>query len=570
MRFRWLASAGLSAVGIFGTGAMVVAPSGRVVAQEPQILESFGLSDASASGTDVVTLSIAPLDRLLPDITHVMRTVGVGAQSGIITQAVNGYTSGVDRERPIGGFVKLGESGIPMGVIALPISDLDEFLGGLELFGEAEDLGDGLYSMNLGPNTLFAQHKGDWLFVSTAEDALEVLPADASGRLSKMSANNDIAFEVNVQNVPDELVDLLTSQMRTGFEQAMEAQSGDMSDDELEASREQGELMMKNLEEAITSTERFVFGLGINPKQKNLTIDFGAQMVEGSRLAKQLGLMKSMKSAIAGYLSDSNMLTAKSMTIVGPEDVKQMEASMDQALTTVEKQIDDQISNPVAAEKVKEYVGRLVRILADSSKEGSVETALSVTTDPSLNIVAAFTLADGSKVEALAQDLANEASSAGAPVTVKLMSGKHQGANLHNVAVPLPDDADDKIRKIVGDNVNIAIATAPKAVYLSVGKTAWCLCSAAKQFFPSLRDFGHDGIAIAYFAFDRAMYSALSAKLRQMHILSVDLAEATGGPEAWLRGQLEWVISTPCCNHDMHNGLKWALADHIDEALELL
>jgi hypothetical protein len=149
-----------------------------------------------------------------------------------------------------------------------------------------------------------------------------------------------------------------------------------------------------------------------------------------------------------------------------------MEASMDQALTTVEKQIDDQISNPVAAEKVKEYVGRLVRILADSSKEGSVETALSVTTDPSLNIVAAFTLADGSKVEALAQDLANEASSAGAPVTVKLMSGKHQGANLHNVAVPLPDDADDKIRKIVGDNVNIAIATAPKAVYLSVGKTA--------------------------------------------------------------------------------------------------
>lgn len=472
MRFRWLALAGLSAVGIFGTGAMIVAPSGRLVAQEPQILESFGLSDASASGTDVVTLSIAPLDRLLPDITHVMRTVGVGAQSGIITQAVNGYTSGVDRERPIGGFVKLGESGIPMGVIALPISDLDEFLGGLELFGEAEDLGDGLYSMNLGPNTLFAQHKGDWLFVSTAEDALEVLPADASGRLAKMSTSNDIAFEVNVQNVPDELVDLLTSQMRTGFEQAMEAQSGDMSDEELEASREQGELMMKNLEEAITSTERFVFGLGINPKEKNLTIDFGAQMVEGSRLAKQLGSMKSMKSAIAGYLSDSNMLTAKSMTIVGAEDVKQMEASMDQALTTVKKQIDDQIDNPVAAEKVKEYVGRLVKILADSSKEGSVETALSVTTDPSLNVIAAFTLADGSKVEALAQDLANEASSAGAPVTVKLMSGKHQGANLHNVAVPLPDNADDKIRKIVGDNVNIAIATAPKAVYLSVGKTA--------------------------------------------------------------------------------------------------
>jgi hypothetical protein len=472
MRFRWLASAGLSAVGMFGTGALIVAPSGRLVAQEPQILESFGLSDASAAGTDVVTLSIAPLDRLLPDITHVMRTVGVGAQSGIITQAVNGYTSGVDRDRPIGAFVKLGESGLPMGVVALPIADLDEFLGGLELFGEAEDLGDGLYSMNLGPNTLFAKHQGDWLFVSTAEDALEGAPSDAGGRLAKMSTNNDISFEVNVQNVPDELVDLLVGQMRTGFEQAMEAQSGDLSDEELEASREQGELMMKNVEEAITSTERFAFGLGINPKEKNLTIDFGAQMVEGSRLAKQFGSMRSLKSAIAGFLSDSNMFTAKSMALYGAEDIKQVEASLDQAMTAVNKQIEDQVSNPVAAEKVKDYVGRLVKILADSSKEGSVETALSVTTDPSLNVIAGFTLTDGSKVEALAQDLANEASSAGAPVTVKLMSGKHQGANLHNVTVPLPDNADDNVRKIVGDNVNIAIATAPKAVFLSVGKSA--------------------------------------------------------------------------------------------------
>jgi len=90
----------------------------------------------------------------------------------------------------------------------------------------------------------------------------------------------------------------------------------------------------------------------------------------------------------------------------------------------------------------------------------------------SLNAIAAFSLADGAKVEALAQDLANEATNAGAPISVKLMSGKHQGANLHNISVPLPYNADDKLRKIVGDDVKIAIATAPKAVYLSVGKTA--------------------------------------------------------------------------------------------------
>jgi hypothetical protein len=454
-------------------------PTETVCGQDTKVLEIPGFEAASSEGTDVVTLSIAPLDRLLPDVTHLMRISGAGAQSGLITGAVNGYTSGLDRSRPIGGFVKLSSAGLPMGVLALPISDLDEFLGGLELFGEAEDLGEGLYSMNLGPNTLFAQFKKGWLFVSTAEDALEGAPENPGARIDAMAAKNDLMFEVNVQNIPDELVDLLTSQMRTGFEQAMEAQSGDLSDAEIEANRVQGEQAMKSLEEAITGTDRFVFGLGVHPKEKNITIDFGAQMVEGSKMAKQLGAMKSMMSKISGYIGDSNMISAKTMTLLAPEDAAQMQASIDQGKKAIYKQIDDQINNPAVSAKVKEYVDRLIKILNESSSEGAVEAALNVTADPALNAIAAFTLADGAKVEALAQDLANEATNAGAPISVKLMSGKHQGSNLHNISVPLPYNADDKLRKLVGDDVKIAIATAPKSVYLSVGKNAEASLKAA-------------------------------------------------------------------------------------------
>lgn len=472
MRFRRLAVAGLSAASFLGSGALVCMPTSSVYGQETKTLEIPGFETPSAKGTDVVTLAIAPLDRLLPDITHMMRISGAGAQSGLITGAVNGYTSGLDRSRPIGGFVKLGSAGLPMGVLALPISDLDEFLGGLELFGEAEDLGDGLYSMNLGPNTLFAQFKNDWLFVSTAEEALEGAPENPGARIDKMAAKNDLMFEVNVQNIPDELVDLLTSQMRTGFEQAIESQSGDLSDAELEANRAQGEQAMKSLEEAITGTDRFVFGLGIHPKEKNLTIDFGAQMVDGSRLGKQLNSMKAMASKLSGYITDSSAISAKTMTLFAPEDAASMQASVDQAKKAIYTQIEDQINNPAAADKVKEYLDRLIKILTDSSSEGAVEAAVSVTTDPALNAVAVFSLADGTKVEALAQDLANEATNAGAPVTIKLMSGKHQGANLHNISVPLPNNADDKLRKVLGDDLKVAIATAPKSVYLSIGKNA--------------------------------------------------------------------------------------------------
>ena len=189
--------------------------------------------------------------------------------------------------------------------------------------------------------------------------------------------------------------------------------------------------------------------------------------------------MKSMMSKISGYIGDSNMISAKTMTLLAPEDAAQMQASIDQGKIAIYKQIDDQINNPAVSAKVKEYVDRLIKILNESSSEGAVEAALNVTADPALNAIAAFTLADGAKVEALAQDLANEATNAGAPISVKLMSGKHQGSNLHNISVPLPYNADDKLRKLVGDDVKIAIATAPKSVYLSVGKNAEASLKAA-------------------------------------------------------------------------------------------
>ena len=50
---------------------------------------------------------------------------------------------------------------------------------------------------------------------------------------------------------------------------------------------------------------------------------------------------------------------------------------------------------------------------------------------------------------------------------------------------------------------------------LTAGKTAWCLFSGAKAFFPTFRQLSHEGVSIYHYGFDRAMYSALSTKLKQ-------------------------------------------------------
>ncbi len=469
MRFRWLAMAGLSAASLWSAAGLIASPA---MAQDTKTLELPSLESTGKTSNEVVTVAIAPLDRLLPNITHMMRLVGAGAQSGMINQAVNGYTNGMDRSRPIGAYVTLGEAGVPVTVASLPISDLESFLGGLELFGEAEDLGEGLYSMSIGPNTVFAKEKGDWLFVSSSEESLESLPTDAAGTLETMVAKNDIWLEVNVQNIPDDLIDLLTSQMRSGFEQAMEAQSGDMSDEELENSRASGEQLMGNLEEAIAGTEKFVIGLGIRPKEKTVTLDTGTKFVEGSRFAKQMMELKSAKASLTGAVSDVSMMNLRTYQVVAAEDVAQIEATLDQSLKAAYKAIEDQASDDASAERAKAYLDRLVAILIESSKQGSVESVVSVSTNPSLNILIGFTVADGSQVEALAKDLAGELAGAKAPVKVELMTGTYKGSNLHRLTAPLPEGADDSARKIFGDSVQVAIATAPKSVFLSIGKTA--------------------------------------------------------------------------------------------------
>jgi hypothetical protein len=203
-----------------------------------------------------------------------------------------------------------------------------------------------------------------------------------------------------------------------------------------------------------------------------MTIDAGAKFVEGSRYAKQMQELKTAKSKLSGGITEGGMMSFKLFQMIAPEDVAQMENSLSSSLDAVYKSIDDNSNDKAIAERAKAYLDRLVKILVASSKEGSLESVASISTSPSLNIFAGVAVADGSQVEALAKDLSDELSRANVPVKVELKTGEYKGVTLHKLTAPLPESADDSARKIFGDQVNVSIGTSPKAIYLSIGKTA--------------------------------------------------------------------------------------------------
>lgn len=104
-----------------------------------------------------------------------------------------------------------------------------------------------------------------------------------------------------------------------------------------------------------------------------------------------------------------------------------------------------------------------------------------------------------------------------------------------------------------------ALLAAP--IPLDLGKSAYNLFTALCEFFPVLRKLGHTGICISHFAFDRAAFSAMQKRLHQRTALYYEVA-AAGGPkegEVALAELLDWVVVTPCANHNVQNSLKWGM-----------
>ena len=116
----------------------------------------------------------------------------------------------------------------------------------------------------------------------------------------------------------------------------------------------------------------------------------------------------------------------------------------------------------------------------------------------------------------------------------------------------------------VGEPIVASLSRDP--VPLLHGKTSWHIFPPACAFFPLLQRLGHRGIAVSHYCFDRAIYEPMMVKLRQRHAMFHALQRQNPASE-WspVDECLDWVLGTPCANHDCQNGLKWSLKAVLDD-----
>lgn len=430
---------------------------------------SVNALEPSKPDDPVVVVSITKLDRLMGDLSYMAGVLGQEQVAGMAQGAIMGFTSGIDRSRPIGIMGKLVD-GAPAAIVFLPSSDIKRFLRVLEAqTGPADELDDGTLVIALGASLIYIRQQGDWAYAAQSPEMLEGLPEDPLPWLAGMDTAYDIGVRLNIQALPEDQREMVVSQIREGFESAMQAQPSDQAEQILQA----GTQSIEQLEMVINETDVLQFGLAIEPANKQFKIEFAMTGAAGTELAEVYDGTKSIPSKFASVVQPTLAAYFHGASSLSPKGVEQNKASIAQVTDTFSSSLEsiDGLSE-TDREELERFFDRLIEIGEDTLSEGKSDVGGMISLeDNQLNAVAGIFVSDGEKVANLAKDLAKKVENAGAGSELRFTfdASNYQGVVLHYVEVDIPA-GQEQPRQIFGDTLRLTIGTGSDAVYLALGK----------------------------------------------------------------------------------------------------
>lgn len=458
-----------------------LAPAAAALALTAAPVAAFARNEQDAGPLAVI--AVAPAERLLGADDDSAGAVGYITKQmghpdwGMMAKFLSaGYLKPLDQSKPWGIYV-LPDVEDPAAVAFLPVADVEQVFEMIEqnlpkkpVKGE-----DGVYSLEMQGQTVYAKSVDGWTYVSNNLAAFENLIAQPESLIADLSKDYLVAGELRMQQVPDDFKEQMIEQMKEGVEAGLENQEDEQA---REFSRQYGESMVQSVTQFFEEGDRLVFGWGVDEQEGNTYLDISFTAVPGTKFHEEIqaSFDDSLKSRFSGFIADEAAVSVVGISSMTGEQKEQAKLMLGQFQTQFEKEIaeDDDFEDEASREEVKSAMNEVVAVLEKTIDAGVTSLAGSMTLDESeLNVVAGAQLVDSKKLSGALERLIEMAREHGDleenDVTVEKV--EQDGIVYHVITAPVPEDSEDA-REMFGEEVTVILGFADEAAYVAFGPSA--------------------------------------------------------------------------------------------------
>jgi hypothetical protein len=379
----------------------------------------------------------------------------------------------IDKARPWGALLQTDGAGFSMyGLI--PTAKPDDLFAVVAANGIAvNQTPTGLRQLNL-PNgmTVFAKSDAGWTLISESEQSLARTPADFQADLTRLANEYDIGVRLLVSNLPEMARQMVLGGIRSGAEMALRPQPGE-TPEQTDARRQAAEARIKDFEQIFQEIDKLTVGMKIDTQGQKAYFDTAIEAVPGTDLGKQMQAQGESRTNFAGFRQSNAaaMLTFASQT--DPASSQELRQSRDEIRKSLHAAIDNDENVPAPMREAFKSAGDdFLDAMLATAEAGRVDAAASLLANPdSLTFVAAALVKDTDKLVSGLKKLeaAVKQQSPDAP-GIQWNASQQGGVAFHTLNVPLPPDADESLRRMLGGELSVALGIGQETAYLAIGR----------------------------------------------------------------------------------------------------
>ncbi len=448
------------------------------------------LADTPNAAKPLAVLAFSGYNGLKGNVAYVGRLAGnpnlaVGLEVLVQLALKNQPLAGLDKDRPWGAVVLLDQEKFAQGVrqpeqllagyALVPVTDLKKLLQVLEpAVGPSKDAGEGALELkNKEGKVFYVKQVDDWAIFSDHLERLATPPANPMKLLAGLSRQYDLAVRFNPSNVPAEIRKMVIAGIQAKAQQDLKQHAGETSD-ELAGRKIIGERIVRGIARAIDEIDQLTIGWTLDQKAEKTYLDLVVAALPGTQAARDFAALGQAKTDFGGFLLPEAMLAGNWTRTSSAADAAELAKVSDVIRKKVVDDIEKQHQAEEQAATGRKLANQVFDVIRSTLAAGRSDGGLAVIANPdALTLVAGGVIVDGDKLNQTFKDLvaAVGGENPGIYSLVKLDVGEHKGVKFHTISLPLPGgDDQEKVAKMIGDTLEIAVGIGPKSVYFAAGR----------------------------------------------------------------------------------------------------